>query len=329
MMGPEAVRIALAAACLLAAAQLHAQPPAAAPPGRVPLLVMYPPGQDNGRCFRALFERPEEWRQTRALVNALGYADHVLNRQFTDADLRAWLPKLGEWGLKLELEVGAVKEWGPTGEATFKAESPLWDRFQRLGGSIYSLAMDEPLCCVRNSLKKPDSYAVQETASFIALVRERYPQILVGDVEPCPFLSNADVMAWVDALQSRLAEMKVRGLDFLRLDVDWLHYVRGNRAWPDIKALEQFCRSRGVPFSLIYWAADYPELARRGLADDSTWYVSVMRQGNDYANVEGKPDQYVIESWIAAPSMSVPETGSWTFTRSVLDFARRFVTRRP
>jgi hypothetical protein len=149
--------------------------------------------------------------------------------------------------------------------------------------------------------------------------------MLIGDIEPCPFLSNADAIQWIEALQQKLAAKGVRGLDFFRLDVDWLNYVRGNRAWPDIKALEDYCRSKGIAFSLIYWAADYPELQRRGLADDATWYVSVMRQGYDYANVDGRPDQYVIESWIGAPSESVPETGDWTFTRSVLDFARRFV----
>ncbi|MCX6903448.1 MAG: hypothetical protein NTW03_08225, partial [Verrucomicrobia bacterium] len=61
------------------------------------------------------------------------------------------------------------------------------------------------------------------------------------------------------------------------------------------------------------------------LADDATWYVSVMRQGYDYAMVGGAPDQYVIESWIGAPSRSVPETDPWSFTRSVRDFGQRFL----
>ncbi len=52
-----------------------------------------------------------------------------------------------------------------------------------------------------------------------------------------------------------------------------------------------------------------------------------MRQGNDYAFVGGAPDQYVIESWIGAPSRSVPETEEWTFTRSVRDFCTHFLRR--
>jgi hypothetical protein len=313
----------VACLCLLVvmAPACRAQP-AAAP---LPRVVMLPPGQDNGRCFRDLFERPDDWKQTRAAINVLGYADHVLNRQFKDEELRAWLPRLQEWGLKLELEVGAVKEWATTGEKCFAAEAPMWDRFQKLGGKVSSIAMDEPLCAVRNSLKKPDEYAVHETAAFIAQVRKRYPDMLVGDIEPAPYLSTPDAIKWIDALNARLAELGVRGLDFFRLDVDWVHFVNGNHSWRDIVAIEQYCRSKKLPFSLIYWAADYPALAQKGLADDATWYTEIMRQGYDYVMVGGAPDQYVIESWIGAPSQSVPETEPWTFTRSVLDFTRRFV----
>jgi hypothetical protein len=80
---------------------------------------------------------------------------------------------------------------------------------------------------------------------------------------------------------------------------------------------------------LIYWASGYPTLAKRGLADDATRYVSVMQQGYDDGLVQGLPDQYVIESWPEAPTRSTPETEPWTFNRSVLDFTRRFVKRSP
>ncbi|NQT37150.1 MAG: hypothetical protein HQ581_06655, partial [Planctomycetes bacterium] len=103
--------------------------------------------------------------------------------------------------------------------------------------------------------------------------------------------------------------------------------VLNRGSWPEVKKLQQYCRQRKLPFGLIYWASGYPALARRGLADDSTWYVSIMQQGYNYALVQGSPDQYVIQSWLEAPSRSGPETELYTFTRSVLDFARRFVKR--
>jgi hypothetical protein len=96
-----------------------------------------------------------------------------------------------------------------------------------------------------------------------------------------------------------------------------------------VRQLELNCRRQQLPFSLIYWAAGYPALQRRHLADDSTWYVALMQQGYDYASLDGHPDQYVIESWIGAPSRALPETAEWTFTRSVRDFCQRFVQPRP
>jgi hypothetical protein len=65
-------------------------------------------------------------------------------------------------------------------------------------------------------------------------------------------------------------------------------------------------------------------MSQMKLANDSTWYVGVMQQGYDYAAVGGAPDSYVIESWVGAPSQTIPETANWTFTRSVLDFTRAF-----
>jgi hypothetical protein len=49
-----------------------------------------------------------------------------------------------------------------------------------------------------------------------------------------------------------------------------------------------------------------------------------MQQGYDYALVDASPDQYVVENWLEAPSRSCPETDTFSFTRSVLDFTRRF-----
>ncbi len=294
-------------------------------PGR-PELWMAPPAFDNGRCFRELFEKPEAWRETRAVVDVLMYADHNLKRHFSDDELRPWFAQLRQWNIKFAMEVGAVKPWGITGEKCFSVERPNWERIQRLGAKIHAIAMDEPLCCTRLVLHKADDYAVQETANYIALVRKHFPDVLIGDIETYPSIPLADHFRWIEALQQWLAEIKVRGLDFYRLDVDWVHFIVHDRgSWPEVKKLEQYCRQRKLPFSLIYWAADYGALRRMGLADDATWYISLMQHGYDYALVHGSPEQYVVQSFVGAPSHSTPETDPWTFTRSVLDFSRKFL----
>lgn len=296
--------------------------------GGRPTVWMGPPSYGNGRCFRELFEKPDDWKQTRAAIDVLMYADHRLHKQFSDPELRAWFALLKQWKLKLCLEVGAVKPWGLTGQKTFAVQRPMWDRFKRLGADIHAIAMDEPLLCARKHIQKSDDYALRETAAFVALVRRHFPETLLGDIETYPSIPLEDHYRWVEALDKRLAEMHVRGLDFYRLDVNWAEFVVFNRGcWGEVRKLERFCRRRKLPFSLIYWASGYPTLAKRGLADDSTWYVSVMRQGYDYAMVHGSPDHYVVQSWLEAPSRSTPEKASFTFTRSVLDFTRRFVNR--
>ena len=294
-----------------------------------PKVWIGPPTGDNGRCLRELFEHPDQWKETRSRVGTLIYADHVLDSQFSDDDLRKWFALLNAWGLKLELEVGAIKPWGVTGEKTFQTLKPRWDRFHRLGGKIDALSMDEPLCCCRKRLHESDEYAIRETAAFIALVRQRDPQVLIGDIETYPsVVPLADHLLWIDGLQKRLSEKGVRGLDFYRLDVNWAIFTVQNRgSWLEVRELERACRKRNLPFGLYYWASETGALRRLGLADDSTWYVAVMQQGYDYAMIQGAPDQYVLKSWVKLPSHSVPETDPWTFTRSVLDFSKKFVQR--
>ena len=298
--------------------------------GPRPSLWMGPPTYDNGRCFRELFEHPDQWQQTRKVIDVLQYADHTLKKQFSDDELRRWFAMLNEWKLKFAMEVGAVKPWGQTGAKTFKIQRQKWEHFQTLGANLYAIAMDEPLLCCRKHINKPDDYAVKETADFIALVRQHFPQMLIGDIEPYPSISVDDHKWWIESLEKALAEKHVRGLDFYRIDANWANFVVQNHgSWRELRDLERYCRGKKMPFSLIYWASDQPSLKRLGLADESTWYTSIIQQGYGYAMVQGRPDQYVLQSWIESPPHSVPETESWTLTRSVLDFSRKFLKREP
>ena len=276
---------------------------------------MCPPSYDGGKCFRELFEKPDEWRQTRQNIDVLGYADLNFNKHFSDEQLQAWLPKLDAWGIKLGLEVGAIKGWGPTGEKAFQAEQPIWQRIERLGGKIHAIAMDEPLCCCRKEIHQPDDYAVRETANYIALVRKHYPQMLIGEIEPYPFIPLAEHLVWIEALEKRLAELQVRGLDFYRLDVNWVEFNAQDRgSWREVRKLEQYCRRRKPcrsKLDLLGFRLSGGS-RRRGLADDAASYISIMQQGYDYALVDGSPDQMVVQSWIDAPSRSLPETAECT-----------------
>ena len=283
----------------------------------------------NGKSMRELFEHPDQWKQTRSLIQQLLMTD-LQSRRFTDAELHHWFAQMRQWGISLGLEVGAVKPWGITSQTTLRTDLPLWKRMVRLGAPLQSIAMDEPLCCTRLVLHKSFAYAVEQVAQFIAVVRKNYPHIQVGDIEPYPSIPLKEHFLWIDALEKRLAQLHVRGLDFYRLDVDWTVFmIRHQGSWQEVKVLENYCHRRKLPFSLIYWCADYPWLQRLKLAGDSTWYTGMMSQGYNYAAIGGRPDQYVIESWVSAPQKCLPDTDAFTFTGSVKDFVRKFVRNKP
>jgi hypothetical protein len=86
---PLRLFVAVGFAC--ASSLLWAQAPASRPP-----VWIGPPGYDQGQCFRELFEKPDEWKETRTLIDVLFYTDLNLKKQFTDEELQAWLPKLKE-----------------------------------------------------------------------------------------------------------------------------------------------------------------------------------------------------------------------------------------
>jgi hypothetical protein len=292
---------------------------------------LFPSPFEDGRTLKELFEKASGWQQTRQHITGIAYADHWLNSQFNDAQLRAWLPQLSRWGLKLGLEVGAVKPHTPTGQQAFDNDHPKWDRFIADGGHIDNIAMDEPYVTTARNLHLPAQYGVEQTAQFVALVRRAYPGMAVGDIEPYPSFQPAELMQWVDALQARLRQSGVKGIDFLRLDVDWMHFhpgdPKGALGWQGVRMIEAECHRRHLPFSLIYWAADYPSLRHADRQTDQTWTDGILDEAARYAAAGGRPDEIMVESWLlspeAVPAHAVPENNPNTMTGSVLALESR------
>ena len=225
--------------------------------------------------------------------------------------------------LRLELEVGAIKEWAPSGNKAFNIDLTYWERAEKLGARINSIAMDGPFATTIKTLHLPMSYAVDQTAEFISLVRSHYPNMLIGDIEPYPAISVAEHAAWLDALQAKLHTLGMRGLDFYRVDPNWVAFTVARRGrWEGVKQIEELCHARHTKFSLIYWASDYPLLKSRGLADADTWIASLLQEKLEYSMIGGRPDQYVIESWIGVPTRGLPDSDKNTFSGSVSAFAQ-------
>jgi len=295
-----------------------------------PDLWMYPCPFENGQALYEMFGNPRAWARARAHLTGIGYADHWLASQFSDAQLRAWLPQISRWGLKFGLDVGSVKPQSPTAEKAFAISHPWWDRFIKDGLHIDVMDMDEPLVATVVNLHLPVSFGVEQTAQFVAMVRRAYPPMEIGDTEPYPFFNAGEIMGFIDAVQARLRQLGVRPLDFLRLDVDWMHFyppdAKGALGWRGVKQIEILAHQRGLRFSLIYWAANYPSLSKAGLARPDTWTSAILREAADFSRVGGVTDDYPLVSWLLTqqepvPAHVIPDSSPITLSGSVLALA--------
>lgn len=287
--------------------------------------LMPPPGRSrpdadeyDGAPFRALFENPDGWTQTRRGVDVLGYYDHVLDR-FSDTELSTWLPRIGDWGLRFFLETGSIHDWCSPASECIEEQRHLWDRFSRLGARIDGFVMDEPLLRFMDAERGSIDDAIVQTADWIALVRAAYPNAEIGSIEPYPAFSVTTLASWISGLETELAQRGVAGIDFFSLDVDWRRFP-DDGDWQEVHLLETLCRERGLPFSLIYWAAP----ANLSVEDDD-WHPNLLIQGEAYERLGGRPDEYDIQSWLSIPEAAIPETRPGTFTHSARDFIDRFV----
>jgi acetyl esterase/lipase len=299
---------------------------------KIPKFILGPPGIDESRAIRELAEHPEQWERCRQYVEAILCADHVLSRHFKDdTELRELFSVFRTMNIPFQLEVGAVKPWGKTGAEAFQKQQGNWQRFLRLDATIHGIAMDEPLNCCDTHLKMENAleYAATETAEFMVLVREKYPDWTIGDIEGFPALTAKQVIEWIDLLEAKLKAKNIRGLDFMRLDVDWMHFVHhtGKGSWSDLKRIEDHCRQKKIAFSLVYWDAGYNALSKRGYDDDLMWYVGCLQMMYDYIAVGGNPDQVVVQSWDNCPKTFIPDNAPFTFTRGAADIAERLLNK--
>jgi hypothetical protein len=284
--------------------------------------------------FNTLLSHPEQWTALKQYIGAVLWTDAGL-KDASEADLTRWMSTMRALHLTLEIESGVLKPWSSSGEKSFKKDSAIWDKIIKAGGVISAVAMDEPLPAAERMKNPPmpTDKALDEIAIYVALVHQHYPQIKVGLINAYPHFSPAQAAQSVNGLQDRLKQKGVRGLDFYRMDPNWIAFVLNPQegSWDGMKQIQQYCDSIGLPFSLIYWAADDPREVQQngGVQDDHYWYNGLLKEGAAYAGTGARPDQTVIESWVRAPSQTVPEDQKLTFTGSALDLLRTYAGPPP
>ncbi len=280
--------------------------PTPIPPTPVPSDLVWFGPNFGSRDYAELFTKPEQWRLARGKVNVFKFDQQSVLENFcaicgdnilhTFVNVNAFR-KLNDWGIATALTVGAVKEWGCTGTEEFRAANVAIQNIQANGGVVTFLDMDEPFMGGNYAPpgSKPCGYTMEQTADatsrFIKQIKAAYPNLLVGDTEPYPLFSVAELKQWTLALEARGVIPA-----YLHLDVDmvWARERRLDVAG-DLRMLSQFLQDRRIPFGVIFisdWTA---------AGSDRAYFDSTMGWIRAVNAAIGKPQHVIFNSWQAAP----------------------------
>jgi hypothetical protein len=268
-------------------------------------LVWFAPNMGS-RDYAELFTKPEQWSVARSRIdvfkfytqNVLEYPCAICGDNTLDTFVEAGaFQKLTEWGIAIAVEVGAVKEWGCTGQEEFRVAKEVIRNVQAHGGTVSLLAMDEPfiggqLVIDGHSCGHNMYQSAKVTSQFIRQVNASFPQILVGDIEPYPYFSVPELEDWLLTLENR-------GITpaFFHLDVDIERVrVEGSNVKADLQELSQFLQMHGIPFGVIFTSNWHAAGSDRAYFDSTMGWIQTVK------DAIGKPQHVIIQSWQAAPA---------------------------
>ncbi len=263
-------------------------------------LVWFAPNMGS-TDYGELFTMPQNWSIARAKINVFKfYTQNLLDdpcdicgnntlQTFIRVDA---FRKLNEWNLATAIEVGAVKEWGCTGEQEFRVANAAVRNVQLNGGTVSLLAMDEPLIGGQQMTNgqtcglTPEQIAAA-TKHFVDQVRTIYPKMIIGDIEPYPYFSVSELEQWISVL-------KTHGVipAFFHLDVD-LERVRVEKhdVSADLQTLRTFYMQQNIPFGVIFTSNWQAAGSNRAYFDSTLQWIHTVK------DAIGAPQQMIFQSW--------------------------------
>jgi hypothetical protein len=297
--------------------------------------IWFSPGPGTIDYIR-LFEHPEEWAHARQLFSVFKfYQGHTqaTNLAFApntyDALVRAGaFRRLATWGKKIALEVGAVKPFYCTPDASgmnaaIDATVASVRAVQSAGGTVNYLAMDDPFASGRDPVC--GGPALEPTAdrvnTYVRAVQAATSGIPIGLIEAYPLSSEPDIERMLDLLRARGVTPA-----FLHMDVDLnAMHAPANDFTRDMTRLQSVCKSQEVAFGIIIWGDNFDT--------DSQYAFDAARRLNAIANAFGTwdamPDHIIVQSWAQTPSglwivpSNLPEDRSYTHTNLLWQVYRR------
>lgn len=263
-----------------------------------------------------LFTEQAAWHKVSEAVHVIRLYPVWLDSYASPAELETVLADIQRRGMAISYEAGPLTEtercnagavegfWGVPG-----AEN-IVRRIADAGGVLYAMDLEhgfdagtyyDPAC-----LRTPAEIAA-DSARTIDAVRQVFPNVKVGSIETADLDVEA-VATWLAAYR----EATGQELDYFHLDIDFSRPDWARRA----KEIEEYVRSRGVEFGLIYFG-DVED------GSDAEWLDHAQERFVEYEVIaQGKPDHVIFQSWHTHPQKLFPETERDAFTNLILRYLR-------
>jgi hypothetical protein len=272
----------------------------------LPILPTGPGREFTGSAdFMRLFDDGADWGDA-ADVGVMKLYGEWVAYSATDAELTAVVQAQRQAGRAIAVEMGPLEPAGcgigVEGFAGLDEARRIARRIATAGGRIDLVAMDEPWFFGHvydgpGACRWPLERIARGVAMFEAVVRETFPNVIVGDTEALPRdVDPARLMAWLAAYEAETG----RPLPFVHLDLDF-----GRSGWPRMVAdLDRDAGAVGVDVGLILFGDPSDP-------DDPTWFATLAQR---VLAMDGSPDHVLFQSWQDRPDRVLPAADPSTWT---------------
>jgi hypothetical protein len=277
--------------------------------------------QETDSDYFELFKPDAAWSKSARQVKVFMINGGLLLRQ-SDDEVKTVFADLKRRHIALAIEMGLLSGKDSSGQqacgvgvegfASPDNAKVIATRIKRNGGELRYVAMDEPLWfghhfSGKNGCKWSMSDVARDIAPRAALLREIFPSVEIGDVEPVGAAQDVPP-DWVDQIaQWTQVYQQVVGqkLSFFHADVVW------TSPWQQqLSAVKRVAHEHGLKFGAIYDGGGTGKQE-----SDVLWtQEAVERFQMVESNPATLPDHAIFQSWARWPHNMLPEDQPETMT---------------
>jgi len=269
-----------------------------------------------------LFKPDAPWQKVSQRTKVFMTNGGLILRE-SDAVLQAVFVDLKRRNIALAMEMGLVNARQDSsghqacgvnveGITTPNATRVIAERIKKNGGELRYVAMDEPLFYGHhfsgtNACHFTLSELAGNIAPNVAVLRELFPSVEIGDVEPIGTPQNIppdwvdEIAQWTQVYQQVVGQK----LSFFHADVAW------TSPWQQqLAAVSRLAHERGMKFGVIYDGGG----TGKQESDELWTQEAIERFRLVESNPSTIPDHAVFQTWARWPHLMLPEDKPGTMT---------------